>query len=105
MDGRFRDGVRSFFRGENGSFGHFADRLVGSGEMYRRENHEAEQNVNFITCHGGSTLNDLVSYNQKHYEANREGNRDGANDNRTWNCGVEGPYRWSRHRETQESTG
>lgn len=59
--------------------------------MYRREQREAEQSVNFVTCHDGFTLNDLVSYNQKHNKANGENNRDGANDNRSWNCGVEGP--------------
>ena len=90
-NGRFRDDVRSFFRGESGSVRHLADRLVGSGEMYCRENREAVQSVTFITCHDGFTLNDLVSYNQKHNEANGEDNRDGGNDNRSWNCGVEGP--------------
>ena len=68
-----------------------ADRMVGSPEIYGHEEREAEQSVNFVTCHDGFTLNDLVSYNQKHNEANGEGNRDGANDNRSWNCGVEGP--------------
>jgi glycogen operon protein len=69
----------------------FADRLLGSSEIYGHDNREAEQSVNFVTCHDGFTLNDLVSYNQKHNENNREENRDGANDNRSWNCGVEGP--------------
>ena len=68
-----------------------ADRLVGSPEIYGHKEREAEQSVNFVTCHDGFTLNDLVSYNQKHNEANGEDNRDGANDNRSWNCGVEGP--------------
>jgi isoamylase len=68
-----------------------ADRIVGSPEVYGHEEREAEQSVNFVTCHDGFTLNDLVSYNGKHNEANGEGNRDGANDNRSWNCGVEGP--------------
>jgi glycogen operon protein len=68
-----------------------ADRVVGSPELYGHEEREAEQSVNFVTCHDGFTLNDLVSYNEKHNEANGEGNRDGANDNRSWNCGVEGP--------------
>lgn len=89
-NGRFRDDVRSFFRGDEGSLTQFADRLVGSPEMYGHEEREAEQSVNFVTCHDGFTLNDLVSYNQKHNEANGEDNRDGANDNRSWNCGVEG---------------
>jgi glycogen operon protein len=90
-NGRFRDDARDFFRGEPGSVGRFADRLVGSHEVYRHKRREAEQSVNFVTCHDGFTLNDLVSYNGKHNEANGEQNRDGANDNRSWNCGVEGP--------------
>jgi isoamylase len=90
-NGRFRDDVRSFFRAEPGSVRHFADRLLGSHEMYRHEQREAEQSVNFVTCHDGFTLNDLVSYNQKHNLANGEENRDGADDNRSWNCGIEGP--------------
>jgi glycogen operon protein len=89
-NGRFRDDVRSFFRGENGSLKHFADRMLGSHDIYRHEVREAEQSVNFVTCHDGFTLNDLVSYNEKHNEANGEDNRDGTNDNRSWNCGVEG---------------
>ncbi len=69
----------------------FADRLVGSPEIYGHKEREPEQSVNFVTCHDGFTLNDLVSYNGKHNEANGEDNRDGADDNRSWNCGVEGP--------------
>src|SRR5579859_1466461 len=90
-NGRFRDDVRSFFRGENGSVPHFADRLLGSHEIYRQKEREAEQSVNFVTCHDGFTLNDLVSYDHKHNEANGEDNRDGGCDNRSWNCGIEGP--------------
>jgi len=90
-NGRFRDDVRSFLRGDNGSVQRFADRLVGSYQIYRQKEREAEQSVNFVTCHDGFTLNDLVSYNQKHNEVNGEENRDGTNDNRSWNCGVEGP--------------
>ncbi len=90
-NGRFRDDVRAFFRGEPGSVARVADRLVGSPEIYGHKQREAEQSVNFVTCHDGFTLNDLVSYNDKHNEANGEDNRDGANDNRSWNCGVEGP--------------
>jgi len=90
-NGRFRDDVRSFFRGDEGSLQNFADRLLGSHEIYRHKGREAEQSVNFVTCHDGFTLNDLVSYNQKHNESNGENNRDGADDNRSWNCGVEGP--------------
>ena len=90
-NGRFRDDIRSFLRGEEQSVRRFADRLVGSPEIYAHKEREAEQSVNFVTCHDGFTLNDLVSYNQKHNEANGENNRDGGNDNRSWNCGVEGP--------------
>jgi glycogen operon protein len=90
-NGRFRDDVRSFFRAEDGSVGRFADRLLGSPAIYGHEEREAEQSVNFVTCHDGFTLNDQVSYNHKHNEANGEYNRDGTNDNRSWNCGVEGP--------------
>jgi glycogen operon protein len=90
-NGRFRDDVRSFFRGEEGSVARFADRWLGSPEIYGHEEREPEQSVNFVTCHDGFTLNDLVSYDRKHNEANGENNRDGADDNRSWNCGAEGP--------------
>ena len=90
-NGRFRDDARSFFRGEDGSLARFADRMVGSPEIYEHKQREPEQSVNFVTCHDGFTLNDLVSYNWKHNEANGEDNRDGADDNRSWNSGVEGP--------------
>jgi isoamylase len=90
-NGRFRDDVRSFFRAEHDSVRNFADRLLGSPAIYSHEEREAEQSVNFVTCHDGFTLNDLVSYDHKHNEANGENNDDGSNDNRSWNCGVEGP--------------
>jgi glycogen operon protein len=90
-NGRFRDDLRNFFRAEPGSLRRVADRLVGSPEIYGHKEREAEQSVNFVTCHDGFTLNDLVSYNQKHNEANGEDNRDGCNDNCSWNCGLEGP--------------
>src|SRR5690348_13158101 len=90
-DGRFRDDVRSFFRGDDDSVTKLADRLLGSPRIYGYKEREAEQSVNFITCHDGFTLNDLVSFNVKHNEANGEGNRDGSNDNRSWNCDVEAP--------------
>jgi glycogen operon protein len=90
-NGRFRDDVRDFFRGAEYSVSHIADRFLGSPDVYLHEGREAEQSVNFVTCHDGFTLNDLVSYNQKHNEENGEGNRDGTDDNRSWNCGVEGP--------------
>jgi glycogen operon protein len=90
-NGRFRDDARDFFRGDDGSAARFADRVIGSPEIFAHERREAEQSVNFVTCHDGFTLNDLVSYNAKHNEANGEGNRDGTDDNRSWNCGAEGP--------------
>ena len=90
-NGRFRDDVRSFFRGDEGSIGGFVDRLIGSPSLYGHKQREPEESVNFVTSHDGFTLNDLVSYSHKHNEANGEDNRDGADDNRSWNCGVEGP--------------
>ena len=90
-NGRFRDDIRSFYRGDPGTIGTFADRFLGSPQIYGHKDREAEASVNFVTCHDGFTLNDLVSYNEKHNEANGEGGRDGSNDNRSWNCGVEGP--------------
>jgi isoamylase len=90
-NGRFRDDVRGFFRGDDDSVAPLADRLLGSPQIYGHKEREAEESVNFVTCHDGFTLNDLVSYNQKHNEQNGEGNRDGANDNRSRNWGVEGP--------------
>ena len=90
-NGLFRDDVRDFFRGAEYSVTRIADRALGSPEVYSHKQREAEQSVNFVTCHDGFTLNDLVSYNYKHNEENGEGNHDGADDNRSWNCGVEGP--------------
>jgi glycogen operon protein len=90
-NGRFRDDVRAFFRGEENTVERLAGRILGSPDIYGHEEREAEQSVNFVTCHDGFTLNDLVSYNWKHNEANGEGNRDGCDANRSWNCGVEGP--------------
>jgi glycogen operon protein len=90
-NGRFRDDIRSFIRGEDDTVARIADHFLGSPAIYGHKEQEAEESVNFVTCHDGFTLNDLVSYNQKHNEANAEDNRDGANDNRSWNCGVEGP--------------
>jgi isoamylase len=90
-NGRFRDDVRSFFRGEEGSVERFVDGMIGSPSLYAHKQREPEGSVNFVTCHDGFTLNDLVSYDGKHNEANGENNRDGGDDNRSWNCGVEGP--------------
>ncbi|HEY1306183.1 MAG TPA: glycogen debranching protein GlgX [Vicinamibacterales bacterium] len=90
-NGRFRDDVRSFLKGDERRVSALASRLLGSPDLYGHEEREAEQSINFVTCHDGFTLNDLVSYNQKHNEANGEDNRDGSNDNLSWNCGAEGP--------------
>ena len=89
-NGRFRDDVRSFWKGDPGSLGPFVSRTLGSPDIYAHEQREPEQSINFVTCHDGFTLDDLVSYNDKHNEANGENNRDGDNHNRSWNCGVEG---------------
>jgi glycogen operon protein len=90
-NGRFRDDVRAFFGGEERAVERMACRIIGSPDVYSHEEREAEQSVNFVTCHDGFTLNDLVSYSVKHNEANGEGNRDGSDTNRSWNCGAEGP--------------
>ena len=90
-NGRFRDDVRGFFRCDEGTVTRLADRIIGSPDVYGHRDREAEVSVNFVTCHDGFSLNDLVSYNEKHNEKNGESNRDGHNDNRSWNCGVEGP--------------
>ena len=90
-NGRFRDDVRAFLKGDSGTVRALASRLVGSPDIYGGQEREPERTVNFVTCHDGFTLNDLVSYNQKHNEANGEGNRDGADGNLSWNCGEEGP--------------
>lgn len=88
-NGRYRDVMRSFVRGEAGLVGEVATRLSGSPDMYGRRT--PLHSINFVTCHDGFTLHDLVSYDDKHNEANGDGNRDGANQNLSWNCGVEGP--------------
>jgi isoamylase len=90
-NGRFRDDVRRFLRGDNRSVPGVATRILGSPDLYGHEEREAEQSINFVTCHDGFTLNDLVSYNHKHNESNGENNRDGSDDNLNWNCGLEGP--------------
>jgi glycogen operon protein len=91
-NGRFRDDVRHFLKGDNGSVSRMATRFLGSPDIYGHKHREAEQSVNFVTCHDGFTLNDLVSYNDKHNEANGENNRDGSNDNLSWNCGPDNSY-------------
>ncbi|MBV9744560.1 MAG: glycogen debranching enzyme, partial [Acidobacteriia bacterium] len=85
------DDVRAFFRADDDTTGRIADRFVGSPEIYGHKQRDVEESVNFVSCHDGFTLNDLVSYNEKHNQANGEGNRDGADENRSWNCGIEGP--------------
>ena len=90
-NGRFRDDVRRFVKGDNDSTSRLAARLLGSPDIYGHEEREAEQSINFVTSHDGFTLDDLVSYNHKHNDANGEHNRDGSDDNLSWNCGAEGP--------------
>lgn len=89
-NGPFRDDVRRFVRGDKGMVSTMAARILGSPDIYRRQDADINRSINFITCHDGFTLNDLVSYNHKHNEANGEDNRDGANENFSWNCGEEG---------------
>jgi isoamylase len=90
-NGKFRDDVRTFLRGDSNTVMKVAQRFQASPDLYGHETREPEQSINFVTSHDGFTLNDLVSYNQKHNQANREGNRDGMDYNLSWNCGVEGP--------------
>jgi glycogen operon protein len=90
-NGRYRDCVRDFWRSQPSTLPEFASRLMGSSDLYQDDGRRPVASVNFVTAHDGFTLRDLVSYNDKHNEANLEGNRDGENTNRSWNCGVEGP--------------
>ena len=90
-NGKYRDTVRDFWRGEPASLGEFAARFTGSSDLYEADNRRPIASINFVTAHDGFTLNDLVSYNEKHNEANGEDNRDGESHNRSWNHGVEGP--------------
>jgi glycogen operon protein len=90
-NGKFRDAMRSFWRGDKGFIGEVAYRLTGSPDLYQHDGRRPYASVNFITSHDGFTLNDLVSYNDKHNEPNGDENRDGDNHNRSWNCGAEGP--------------
>jgi isoamylase len=90
-NGPYRDDIRRFLRGEPGIIGAVATRLAGSQDLFGPEEEKPSNSINFVTCHDGFTLEDLVSYNGKHNEANGENNRDGSDDNRSWNCGVEGP--------------
>ncbi len=90
-NGKYRDTVRDFWRGEPGTLGEFASRLTGSSDLYQQDGRRPYASINFVTAHDGFTLTDLVSYNDKHNEANGEGGNDGADDNRSWNHDVEGP--------------
>ncbi len=90
-NGKFRDDIRSFVRGDNGSVSKLSARLLASPDIFGHEELEAEQSINFVTCHDGFTLNDLVTYSEKYNLANGELNRDGNDNNLSWNCGFEGP--------------
>jgi glycogen operon protein len=90
-NGKYRDSVRDYWRGTDQTLGEFANRLTGSSDLYAWTGRRPYASINFVTAHDGFTLRDLVSYNDKHNDANRENNADGANDNRAWNCGAEGP--------------
>jgi glycogen operon protein len=89
-NGKYRDTVRDFWRGEPATLGEFASRITGSSDLYEQSARKPIASINFVTAHDGFTLRDLVSYNEKHNEANGEGNNDGESHNRSWNCGVEG---------------
>ncbi|HYJ74203.1 MAG TPA: glycogen debranching protein GlgX, partial [Kineosporiaceae bacterium] len=89
-NGKYRDTVRDFWRGEGDTVGEFASRITGSADLYQHSGRRPVASINFVTAHDGFTLNDLVSYNEKHNEANGENNNDGESHNRSWNCGVEG---------------
>ncbi len=88
---RYRDAVRSYWKGDGGQIGELAYRITGSSDLYERSGRRPYASINFVTAHDGFTLNDLVSYDHKHNEANGEDNRDGSDNNRSWNCGAEGP--------------
>src|SRR5206468_54841 len=90
-NGRYRDSVRRFWKGDGGAVADFATRLSGSSDLYEQSGRRPYASINFVTCHDGFTLEDLVSYNEKHNEVNKDDNKDGSNDNNSWNCGVEGP--------------
>jgi glycogen operon protein len=90
-NGKYRDSVRAYWKGDGGLIGELGYRLTGSSDLYEKSGRRPYASINFITCHDGFTLRDLVSYNDKHNEANLEDNRDGESNNRSWNCGAEGP--------------
>jgi glycogen operon protein len=90
-NGRYRDTIRDLWRGQPATLPEFGSRFTGSSDLYQDDTRRPAASINFVTCHDGFTLQDLVSYDHKHNEANKEGNRDGTDDNRSWNCGAEGP--------------
>src|SRR4029453_8178605 len=90
-NGKYRDTVRGFWRGESATLGEFASRITGSSDLYEHNGRKPIASINFVTAHDGFTLRDLVSYNEKHNDANGEGGNDGESYNRSWNHGVEGP--------------
>ena len=90
-NGKYRDCMRDFWRSADNRLAEFAERFTGSSDLYQNDNRNPTASINFITAHDGFTLTDLVSYNHRHNEANKEDNKDGHDDNRSWNCGVEGP--------------
>ncbi|MEU8103730.1 glycogen debranching protein GlgX [Nonomuraea muscovyensis] len=90
-NGRYRDTIRDLWRGRPATLPEFGSRFTGSSDLYQDDMRRPAASINFVTCHDGFTLQDLVSYDHKHNEANKEGNRDGTDDNRSWNCGAEGP--------------
>jgi glycogen operon protein len=101
-NGKYRDCVRRFWKGEGGIISEFATRLCGSSDLYAWSSRRPHASINFVTCHDGFTLHDLVSYNEKHNLANGEFNQDGTSDNLSWNCGVEGPTDDPRIRHLRE---
>jgi glycogen operon protein len=101
-NGKYRDSVRQFWRGDTSTVSELATRLAGSNDLYAHSGRQPYASINFVTAHDGFTLNDLVSYNEKHNDANGEDNRDGENNNLSWNCGVEGPTDDAEIRELRE---
>jgi glycogen operon protein len=101
-NGKYRDGVRRFWKGDESQVAELAYRLSGSSDLYMLNGRQPSASINFVTAHDGFTLNDMVSYNEKHNEANKEGNHDGESHNLSWNCGVEGPTKNSEINELRE---
>ncbi|WP_018479019.1 glycogen debranching protein GlgX [Pontibacter roseus] len=101
-NGKYRDCIRDYWRGEGGTLGEFAERFTGSSDLYRDDFRRPTASINFVTAHDGFTLNDLVSYNEKHNEANGEDNNDGESHNRSWNCGAEGPTKDNKVNELRQ---